>query len=357
MSRIGIAVMVLALAMLLILPAVGVAQPMVCGFYGSASIDGVSVSSGTAVSAWIDGLQVAVVNTTGSNYNMYVAGNYVGKTVSFKVGASQALATQTSLWEAGANKPLTLTGMTAPADPTGITLNPTQGTVTTVSGKGYTPGSTVSFAWGGAALVSVPATVTVGSGGKFEAVIIAPTSTSGTYVIKATDAAGKWSQASFQVVGAVVVPVGPPEIGLSSTQGNMTIVYGSGMTPNSAISFKWNAQPLITYPTNVTAGADGTFSALIVAPTATAGEYVISATDSASKSAQDTFTVVAPAKGDKGDKGDVGPAGEVGAPGAEGEEGSSILSIAAISVAAIALILAIIAIARGAFASKPEQKV
>jgi len=361
MSKLGVLVAILAVVALLVIPTVVLAQPQVCGFYGSATIDGVSAANGTVVKAYIDQVEVKSVTTTGSNYTMNIGGNYTGKTVSFKVGSALASATQTSLWEAGRNKPLNLTAVTAPAEPTGITLDPIQGTLTTVSGKGYTPGSAITFTWAGAAVTTAPVTVTAGADGKFVAVITVPTSTAGDYVIRATDAAAKSAQATFRVVAPVTPPSEPAGIALSSSQGAMTIVAGSGMTPNSAITFTWDGASLITYPAVVTTGADGKFSAIVTAPTATAGDYVIKAADAAGRSAQSTFKVVAPAKGDKGDTGTQGAKGDTGAKGAngaqgdagaagkDGDDGSSTLGLIAIIIAAIALVLTVIAIVKEVF--------
>ncbi|MFA4836130.1 MAG: hypothetical protein WC749_08700 [Dehalococcoidia bacterium] len=366
MSKLGVLVAMLAVLALLVIPTVVLAQPQVCGFYGSSvTLDGASVSGGTVVTAWIDGAQVKSVTTTGSSYSMNVAGNYSGKTVSFKVGTSQVAATQTALWEAGANKALNLTAVTAPAEPTGITIDPTQGTVTTVSGKGYTPGSAITFTWAGAAVATVPVAVTAGTDGRFSAVIVAPTSTAGNYTIRAVDASAKSAQATFTIVASA--PAQPPAVTLSSAQGVMTIIAGSGMTPNSAITFTWAGDPLITYPGTVTADANGKFSAIVTAPTATAGDYVIKAADSASRSAQSTFKVISPAKGDNGAPGTVGKdgaSGKDGAPGKDGtpgkdgaagkngDDGSSTLGLIAIIIAAVALVLTVIAIVKEIFPGK-----
>ncbi|MFC2027695.1 hypothetical protein ACFLU3_03300 [Chloroflexota bacterium] len=77
------------------------AEPQICGFNGYVAIDNASVSDGTVISAWIDGELVGSAATTGSVYEMTVSGEHAGKVVTFKIGSYKA--TQTSIWESGAN--------------------------------------------------------------------------------------------------------------------------------------------------------------------------------------------------------------------------------------------------------------
>ena len=81
--------LVVMLAMFIV-PSVTFAQPLVCGFYGSVTLDGEFVPTGTTVKAWIELKEVATVTTVNSQYNMYVAGSHAGKTVYFTVGAADA---------------------------------------------------------------------------------------------------------------------------------------------------------------------------------------------------------------------------------------------------------------------------
>lgn len=74
----------LAVLTALLFPAMALAQPMVCGFYGSVAVDGKTVADGTVVTAWIDGVQVASNATVGSNYSVKIDGQYTAKPVTFK---------------------------------------------------------------------------------------------------------------------------------------------------------------------------------------------------------------------------------------------------------------------------------
>lgn len=86
--------------------------PPTCGFYGSVTISGNSVSDGTVITAWINGIEVASATTVGSSYNLQITGNYTNKTVSFKIGCDWA--GETSLWEAMSNKSVKLTTVGGP---------------------------------------------------------------------------------------------------------------------------------------------------------------------------------------------------------------------------------------------------
>ena len=91
-----------ALALLLTIPTAAFAQnarPHV--FVGTATLDGVTAVDGTAVTAWVDGAQVAATNVTGGTYVLLVesAAGFAGETVLFKVGAGTA--NETANWEEG----------------------------------------------------------------------------------------------------------------------------------------------------------------------------------------------------------------------------------------------------------------
>jgi hypothetical protein len=112
---------ILPLVVALLVPALALAQPEVCGFYGSVSSNGMSVADDTVVSAWIDETKVAECPTTSSQYGLApntlrIAGQFGGKVVHFKVGIIQA--TQTAVWEKGTNVKLDLTAFTPTPTPT-----------------------------------------------------------------------------------------------------------------------------------------------------------------------------------------------------------------------------------------------
>ena len=108
---------VTALALLLAIPTSVFAQrvpPHV--FVGTVTLDGATAVDGAAVTAWIDGEQVAATNASGGEYNILVDqgdSSFADKTVSFRV--SGANATETATWSQGGGDVLNLTGVTGSA--------------------------------------------------------------------------------------------------------------------------------------------------------------------------------------------------------------------------------------------------
>jgi hypothetical protein len=114
MSKTRFLTLVMALALLLAIPTAVLAQrvpPHV--FVGAASLDGAPAVDGAAVTAWIDGEQVAATNTTGGEYTLTVDqgdSSFAGNTVSFKV--SGANASETGTWITGGAEILNLVAAT-----------------------------------------------------------------------------------------------------------------------------------------------------------------------------------------------------------------------------------------------------
>lgn len=104
----------MALALLLAIPTAAFAQrvpPHV--FVGSASLDGTAAVDGAAVTAWIDGEQVAATNAIGGDYDIIVDqgdATFAGKTVTFKI--SGANAAESAAWVQGGGDVLDLVATT-----------------------------------------------------------------------------------------------------------------------------------------------------------------------------------------------------------------------------------------------------
>ena len=115
MTKTRFLALVTALALLLAIPTSVLAQrvpPHV--FVGTVTLDGAGVVDGGAVTAWIDGEQVAAANASGGNYTIQVDqgdSSYAGKTVSFKVGGAEVA--DTAEWIQGGGTVLNLAGVTA----------------------------------------------------------------------------------------------------------------------------------------------------------------------------------------------------------------------------------------------------
>ena len=117
MTKTRFLALVTALALLLAIPTSVLAQrvpPHV--FVGTVTLDGAGVVDGGAVTAWIDGEQVAAANASGGNYTIQIDqgdSSYAGKTVSFKVGGAEVA--DTAEWMQGGGTILNLVGVTASA--------------------------------------------------------------------------------------------------------------------------------------------------------------------------------------------------------------------------------------------------
>ena len=115
MTKTRFLALVTALALLLAIPTSVLAQrvpPHV--FVGTVTLDGAGVVDGGAVTAWIDGEQVAAANAAGGNYAVQIDqgdSSYAGKTVSFKVGGAEVA--DTAEWIQGGGTVLNLAGVTA----------------------------------------------------------------------------------------------------------------------------------------------------------------------------------------------------------------------------------------------------
>jgi len=110
MTKTRFLTVVMALVLLLAIPTAAFAQrvpPHV--FVGAVTLDGATAADGAAVTAWIDGEQVADTTVAGGSYSLIVDqgdSSYAGKTVSFKV--SGANAGETAEWAQGGGDELNL---------------------------------------------------------------------------------------------------------------------------------------------------------------------------------------------------------------------------------------------------------
>ncbi len=210
MYRLKFLIGMLTVMGLLILPAAAMAQPTVCGFYGSVTIDGATAPTGTVVRAWIDGDEAAsiVVPYSGDiDYFIKISGDtFAGKTVSFTAGPSNAQASVTAQWNAGENyefdlttstsaSPAPTTTPTTPAVDPSITIYPQEGFGTNIAGVGYTAGTTITITVG----ETIATTVTAGNDGTFNIPIITPAYNTGTYTITA-DGGGRTASSTFSVI-------------------------------------------------------------------------------------------------------------------------------------------------------------
>ena len=115
MTKTRFLTLVMALALLLAIPTAVFAQrvpPHV--FVGTASVNGAAAADGAAVTAWVDGAQVADAHASGGDYTLLVDqgdSSFAGKTVSFKVSGVDAA--ETADWTQGGAEVLNLVASAA----------------------------------------------------------------------------------------------------------------------------------------------------------------------------------------------------------------------------------------------------
>ncbi|MCL0104326.1 hypothetical protein M1O57_01800, partial [Dehalococcoidia bacterium] len=208
MSKLKVLVAVLAVVALLLVPtaAFAAAPPVLppvppSGFMGTAYLDNVPVAEGTVVTAWIDDTQVGDTTTEADGfYRLLIEGWFPDATVRFKV--ANILVDQTGVWQSGVTEPLDLFATTPPLEaikPVDLTLSPSEGLATTVSGVGFTPLSAITVTFDGEPVPTVPAPIYADIEGRFIAMLVAPIITPGEYMIEVTDAVGRSYQAAFTV--------------------------------------------------------------------------------------------------------------------------------------------------------------
>jgi hypothetical protein len=142
---------VVAIMAIALIPVVTTAQPVPpCRIHGTATVDGVLVVDGTVITATVDGDTYTSAPTPSvygaSTYLLQIAQpegkSYVGKAITFKIGANDA--TESTTWVQGGNITLDLhKGVPVVTPPPGTGL-----TGVTVTGlpAGSTPSATISAA-------------------------------------------------------------------------------------------------------------------------------------------------------------------------------------------------------------------
>lgn len=158
-------VLIVIAALALAWPALVSAQaqpPRPAVFGGSVTLNGKAPPNGTVVTAAIDGVLAASTSVSGGNYAFSIAqppgSSFEGKTITFKVGASNA--SQTAIWTTDGGAELNLTAGTAGA-PTPVVVS--QGTVG-VAGAAGPSGPRGAIGATGASGVAGPAGATGATG-------------------------------------------------------------------------------------------------------------------------------------------------------------------------------------------------
>lgn len=121
MAKFTVVLVIGILAIFILLTPTAYAQPDVCGFYSTVTLDGVPVEDGTAITVWIDNA-IIFSTTTYTNtdvdppipsyYSLTIDGtdhDFEGEWVTFTIGYEDNPVAETGIFERGANISLELT--------------------------------------------------------------------------------------------------------------------------------------------------------------------------------------------------------------------------------------------------------
>ncbi len=173
-----------------------------------------------------------------------------------------------------------------------VSISPTSGAAgiaLTVTGSGFSPNSVVTVKFDSTALVTSPATITTTSSGTFSGTVTIPTGiVSGSHTLSAADNSGRSGSAIFNITTSGTITLSSN----SGISGNTITISGSGYSPRSTISMRFDSGTIVTSPPTVITTESGSFSAAISIPgNAAIGTHTIAATDSSGRTASSVFSV------------------------------------------------------------------
>ncbi len=167
-----------------------------------------------------------------------------------------------------------------------ITLNFTSGIVgktISVSGLNFVPATKVTFKFGTATLVTIPATVTSNSTGGFSGVTFkVPASAGGATTVSASDNTNTPSTAFTVTSGIKLSPTSGPN-------GTKVTITGTSFAASKVFTFTFNGTSVTTTPVKTTSTAAGAITGSTFVIGAPSGLNILLANDTAATNA--TFTV------------------------------------------------------------------
>lgn len=211
MSKYIATLAIVVLTVLFIVPTAVQAQPDVCGFYGTVSLDGAPLEDGTVVKAWIYGDEVASTTTftktdvdppIPSYYIFAINGtgyNFENETLAFTIGDPPQPATELAIYKKGDNIALDLTSYCSDCHDPGflkIALSPPKSVATNVCGEVSPPNLPVVIYFDGEPYADVKTDLR----GKFCIPIIPPTDNYGRHTISAINVWGTEDSATFTMI-------------------------------------------------------------------------------------------------------------------------------------------------------------
>ncbi|HML01056.1 MAG TPA: fibronectin type III domain-containing protein, partial [Acidimicrobiales bacterium] len=174
-----------------------------------------------------------------------------------------------------------------------LTLSPTSGPVgtsVTISGTGYTSGTTINQSSGvtfDGTDVTLNASQTVSSNGTWTATFTVPNVSVGDQTVTASDSSGVSTSTTFDVDAITLSPASGP-VGTSVTISGAGYTPGATISQNTGVTF---AGTDVTLNAAQTVSSSGTWTATFTVPNASKGAETVTATDSDSVSASTSFTV------------------------------------------------------------------
>lgn len=163
--------------------------------------------------------------------------------------------------------------------------NAVAGDVITITGNGFDASKTITITWGGAAIITNPATVTTDSKGAFTATITIPAGPANTYLIEVSDGINSDTANVTTVITDSIsqeyTEVAPGHVGTELT------FSGTGYKVNSAVTviLTAGAVQLATGTTD----AVGSFSITITIPAIAGGAHTITVSDGTTSKLYDFF--------------------------------------------------------------------
>jgi hypothetical protein len=263
LTNLKIAFVILILALSLNYPSTTYAQPNVCGFYGTVTLDGAPVEDGVVIDAWIDGVTVASTTTyTNTNvdppipsyYALTINGtgqDFEGKRGTFTVGDENldtncpCIAAPDFTYESGINAGFNLTALTSTVVEdcfSDILLSPKTGFSTNVCGKCFVWNNPVKVYFGplevdGEFVHELVATGNTDSEGSFCIPFIPPTTEPGEYDITVIDLLEITAKATFTIPALATDECQPCDRGQPGPPGEPGIAGVKGKGANPTISF------------------------------------------------------------------------------------------------------------------------
>jgi len=222
------------------------------------TVSGISFTASSLVSFYWDNVVVAAAATATDASGSFTLSSF---TIPASSRGSHTLKAQDTSGSATAN--FTISQKMAISPETG-----SLGAAVAVTGTGFGASKTIAITFKGQPVTTEPAAVTTDANGSFTASFKVPPVAAGTHpVVVGHDTYTR--DANFTIVVNASISSSSGDVGSEIT------ISGTGFLPDAPVTVSYDD----TKMAEVTAGADGTFSATIEIPASSGGEHTITATD------------------------------------------------------------------------------